>query len=285
MTGINLEYAKSLQVKACQLRADVVNMIFGSEGSSGHFGGSMSAAEIVTTLYWHVMNIDPKRPQWEDRDRLVLGKGHSVPIIYAALAHKGFFDRAILKTYRDDGSILQGHPDCRKTPGLDMSSGSLGQGLSVALGMALGARQAGKNYQVYVLLSDGELQEGMVWEAAMAASHYKTGNLTAIVDNNNLQVDGQIGDVMNLEPLLDKWKAFGWETLSVDGHDISSLLAAFELRRKVTGKPFVIVCHTTKGKGVSFMENDIEWHCCQISKEKRDQAIAELDKALAVCKK
>ena len=166
-----------------------------------------------------------------------------------------------------------------------MSSGSLGQGLSVALGMALGAKQAAKNFQVYALLSDCELQEGMTWEAAMAASHHQVGNLTAIVDNNNLQVDGRISDVMNLEPLLDKWRAFGWETLAVDGHDIPSLLAAFELRSKVTDKPFVIVCHTVKGKGVSFMENDIEWHCCKISKENRDQAVAEIEKALINCKK
>ena len=283
--GVNTELAKSLQIKACELRAEVVDMIYGSEGSAGHFGGSMSAAEIVSTLYYNIMNVDPKRPDWEDRDRLVLGKGHSVPIVYAALAHKGYFDRAILRTYRDDGSILQGHPDCRKTPGLDMSSGSLGQGLSVALGMALGARQAQKNYQVYALLSDGELDEGMVWEAAMAASHYKVGNLTAIIDNNNLQVDGHIGDVMNLEPLVDKWRAFGWEVFSVDGHDITSLLAAFELRRKITDKPVVIICHTVKGKGVSFMENDIEWHCCKISREERDKAIAELEVDLAVCRK
>jgi transketolase len=258
-------------------------MIYGSEGSAGHFGGSMSAAEIVSTLYFNIMNVDPKRPGWEERDRLVLGKGHSVPIVYAALAHKGYFDRSILRTYRDDGSILQGHPDCRKTPGLDMSSGSLGQGLSVALGMALGARHAGKDYQVYALLSDGELDEGMVWEAAMAASHHKVGNLTAVIDNNNLQVDGRCGDVMNLEPLADKWRAFGWEVFSVDGHDTSALLAAFALRRKVTGKPVAIICHTVKGKGVSFMENDIEWHCCKICQEEHDQAITELEAALVAC--
>jgi transketolase len=285
MMGINSELAKSLQIKAYELRTEVVEMIFGSEGSAGHFGGSMSAAEIVSTLYWHIMKVDPKRPNWEERDRLVLGKGHSVPIVYAALAHKGYFDRAILRTYRDDGSILQGHPDCRKTPGLDMSSGSLGQGLSVALGMALGARHARKSYQVYALLSDGELEEGMVWEAAMAASHYKATNLTAIVDNNNLQVDGEIGNIMNLEPLADKWRAFGWEVFSVNGHDVPSLLAVFELRQKITAKPVAIICHTVKGKGVSFMENDIEWHCCKISQEERDKAVAELDKALAVCKK
>jgi len=284
MTSVNTELAKFLQTKAYELRIEVVNMIYGSEGSSGHFGGSMSAAEVVSALYYHIMRVDPKRPDWAERDRLVLGKGHSVPIVYAALAHKGYFDRDILRTYRDDLSILQGHPDFRKTPGLDISSGSLGQGLSIALGMALGARHAEKDYQVYALLSDGELDEGMIWEAAMAASHFKVGNLTAIVDENNLQVDGPTSEVMNLHPLSDKWRAFGWEVFSVDGHDIASILAAFELRQKVKDKPVIIICHTVKGKGVSFMENDIEWHCCAISKEERDKAVAELEVALALYK-
>lgn len=281
LNAFNREYVDFLQTKAWELRCDIVEMIHKSEGSAGHFGGSMSAAEIVTTLYWHAMNVDPKRPEWPERDRLILGKGHSVPVVYAALAHKGYFDKAILKTYRDDGSILQGHPDCRKTPGLDMSSGSLGQGLSVALGLALGARYAAQPYHVYALLSDGENQEGMIWEAAMAASHYQASNLTAIVDNNNLQVDGPVSSVMNLEPLADKWRAFGWECVTVDGHDIEALLAAFEIRKKVADKPFAIICKTIKGKGVSFMEDSIEWHCCQISQEQRDQAICELKKNLA----
>jgi transketolase len=268
-----------LQVKAYELRCDVIDMIH--HGGSGHPGGSLSAAEIVATLYWHVMRVDSVRPDWEDRDRLVLSKGHAAPIVYAALAHKGYFAREHLKTLRQLGSILQGHPDCRKTPGLDMTSGSLGQGLSIALGMALGARQAGKDFRVYCLLSDGETQEGMVWEAAMAAAHYRVASLTAIVDYNNLQVDGWIHEVMGIEPFADKWRAFGWEVLQVDGHDVPALLWAFARTREVTPRPSVLICRTVKGKGVSFMENVMEWHASPITKEQRDQAIAELQQALA----
>ena len=271
------EYVTSLQRKACELRLEVVDMISYSDIRSGHFGGSLSAAEIVTTLYWHVMRVDPKNPGWEGRDRLVLSKGHAVPVVYAALAHKGFFDRQILRSYREKGSILQGHPDCLKTPGLDTSSGSLGQGLSLALGMALGARQIGKDYQVYALLSDGETQEGMVWEAAMAASHHKVCNLTAVVDNNGLQVDGPVQEIMNIEPLEDKFRAFGWNCITVDGHDISSLLAAFEVRKSRRDRPFVIIAKTVKGKGVSFMENRMEWHYLPLKAEQYRDAVAEID--------
>jgi len=272
------EYVTSLQRKACELRLEVVDMISNSDIRSGHFGGSLSAAEIVTTLYWHVMRVDPKNPGWEGRDRLVLSKGHAAPVVYAALAHKGFFDRKILRSYREKGSILQGHPDCLKTPGLDTSSGSLGQGLSLALGMALGARQIGKDYQVYALLSDGEIQEGMVWEAAMAASHHQVSNLTAVVDNNGLQVDGPVQEIMNIEPLEDKFRAFGWNCITVDDHDISSLLAAFEVRKSRRDRPFVIIAKTVKGKGVSFMENDIKWHCCGIDEELCNKAMSQLEK-------
>jgi len=272
------EYVTSLQRKACELRLDVVDMISNSDIRSGHFGGSLSAAEIVTVLYWHVMRVDPQNPGWDGRDRLVLSKGHSVPVVYAALAHKGFFDRRILRSYREKGSILQGHPDCLKTPGLDTSSGSLGQGLSLALGMALGARQIGKDYQVYALMSDGETQEGMVWEAAMAASHHRVTNLTAVVDNNGLQVDGPVEKIMNIEPLEDKFRAFGWNCVTVDGHDVSSLLAAFELRKARRDRPFAIIAKTVKGKGVSFMENDIKWHCCNIDEELCNKAMAQLEK-------
>lgn len=264
-----------LKRKANELRFDVVDMIYRSDISSGHFGGSMSAAEIVTVLYWHQMKIDPTDPCWEDRDRLVLSKGHSVPVVYAALAHKGYFSRDVLKTYREKDSKLQGHPDCRKTPGLDVSSGSLGQGLSVALGMALGARHLGKDFHVYALLSDGETEEGMVWEAAMAAAHYKVDNLTAIIDYNNLQVDGSPKDVMNIEPLEDKFRAFGWGCLTADGHDIESILAAFKLRQNHRG-PYAIICKTIKGKGVSFMENSIDWHCASIDDAGYQQACEEL---------
>jgi transketolase len=275
------EYIASLRRKACELRLDVVDMISNSDIRSGHFGGSMSAAEIVTVLYWHVMRVDPKNPGWKDRDRLVLSKGHAVPVVYAALAHKGFFDRGILRSYRQKGSILQGHPDCLKTPGLDTSSGSLGQGLSLALGMALGARHFGASYEVYALLSDGETQEGMVWEAAMAAAHHKVTNLTAVVDNNGLQVDGPVHEIMNIEPLEDKFRAFGWNCITVDGHDVPSLLAAFEVRRAKRDRPFAIIAKTVKGKGVSFMENDIKWHCCGIDEKLCREAMAELEKIKA----
>ncbi len=225
------------------------------------------------------MNIRPSCPDWEDRDRLVLSKGHSCPIVYAALARKGYFNYELLRTLRHIDSMLQGHPDCRKTPGIDMTTGSLGQGLSMGLGMALGAKKLGKKFQVYVLLSDGELQEGMTWEAAMASSHYNVGNLTAIVDYNNLQVDGHIYEIMNIEPLMDKWQAFGWKTLLVEnGNNIASLLGAFSARQreKDSKKPYVIICKTTKGKGVSFMEDVMEWHASSISKEQKDQAIKEI---------
>jgi len=267
--------AEELTARAYQLRCEVIEMT--NRAGSGHAGGALSAAEIVALLYWHVMRIDPARPGWEERDRLVLSKGHCALVVYAALAHRGYFDPAVLATFRKLGSILQGHPDFRKTPGLDMSSGSLGQGLSVGLGMALAARQAQRDYQVYVLMSDGELQEGMSWEAAMAASHYRAGNLTAIVDRNNLQVDGLVDQVMGIEPLADKWRAFGWHVLEVDGHDAAALLSAAEQRRAhADERPWVLVCRTTKGKGVSFMENSMEWHSGKLSPEQYAQAMAEL---------
>ncbi len=278
MTGSATMSVLDLSRRACELRIDVVDMISNSDIRSGHFGGSLSAAEIVTVLYWHVMKIDPKNPAWEARDRLVLSKGHAVPVVYAALSRKGYFDHGLLRTYREKGSILQGHPDCLKTPGLDTSSGSLGQGLSVALGMALGARrQSGDPYEVYALLSDGEMQEGMVWEAAMAASHHKVNNLTAIVDNNGLQVDGPIQEIMNIEPLEDKFRAFGWNCITVNGHDIGELLAAFEIRNRKRDRPFAIICKTVKGKGVSFMEDDIKWHCCSIDGKSCKEAMDELE--------
>ena len=264
---------------AYALRRDVIEMIY--HAGSGHPGGSLSAAEIVAALYWSVMRTDPARPAWEARDRLVLSKGHACPIVYAALAHKGFFPRAHLWTLRQLNSILQGHPDCRKTPGIDMTSGSLGQGLSVALGMALGITQAGRDAHVYCLLSDGETQEGMVWEAAMAAAHFRADNLTAIVDRNNLQVDGWLQEVMNVEPYGEKWRAFGWEVREIDGHDVVALLEAFTWARGIHGRPAVLICRTVKGKGVSFMENVMEWHASPIGADLRDRAVRELEGALA----
>jgi transketolase len=224
------------------------------------------------------MRVDPARPEWDDRDRLVLSKGHAAPMVYAALARRGYFAREHLWTLRHLGSFLQGHPDCRKTPGLDMTSGSLGQGLSVALGMALGAKQAGKDFHVYCLLSDGETQEGMVWEAAMAASHFGADNLTAIVDRNNLQVDGWLQDVMNVEPYADKWRAFGWEVAELDGHDLAELCAALGEKRR--SRPRVLICRTVKGKGVAFMENVMEWHASPIGADLRDKALMDIDRAL-----
>ena len=276
--------AKMLERTACELRMDVVDMIACSDIRSGHFGGSLSAAEIVAVLYWHVMNVDPQNPAWEDRDRLVLSKGHSVPIVYAALSRKGFFDHSILRSYRTRGSILQGHPDANKTPGLDMSSGSLGQGLSAALGMALGVRYQKRACNVYALMSDGELDEGMVWEAAMAAAHYHVGTLTAVIDNNGLQVDGPIEEIMNPHPIDAKFRAFGWECVVVDGHDVEALLAAFELRKGYPHTPFAIICRTTKGRGVSFMEGKTAWHCNAIDDEKYHLAMKELQKKLASCR-
>jgi transketolase len=239
-------------------------------------------AEIVVALYWRVLRVDPTSPRWPDRDRVVLSKGHACPIVYAALAQRGFFGREHLATLRHLNSILQGHPDVRKTPGIDMTTGSLGQGLSVGLGMALGARQSRRDFGVYVLLSDGELQEGMIWEAAMAAAHYRVANLTAIVDYNNLQVDGPVSQVMGIEPLADKWRAFGWDVFPVaNGNDVDDVLAGFAARAAATSdRPAVIICRTTKGKGVSFMEGVMEWHASPISADLRDRAIAEIAAAI-----
>lgn len=278
MTTDGTLQVRDLEILAYELRRDVIDMIY--HGGSGHPGGSFSIAEIVVALYWQTMRVDPNRPDWEDRDRLVLSKGHAAPMLYAALARRGYFAREHLWTLRHLGSILQGHPDCRKTPGVDMTSGSLGHGLSVALGMALGARQAAKGFQVYCLLSDGETQEGMIWEAAMAAAHYHADNLTAVVDRNNLQVDGQLQDVMNVEPYADKWSAFGWNVREVAGHDVAALVDGFAWARGARGRPSVLICKTVKGKGVSFMEHVMEWHASPINQEIRDTALAEIETAL-----
>ena len=268
-----------LEKLAYELRLDVINMIHDSDARAGHFGGSLSAAEIIAVLYEEILRIDPENPKWEERDRLILGKGHAVPIVYAALAEKGFFDKSVLSTYRDEGSILQGHPDKNKTPGLDMSSGSLGQGLSVALGKAL-AGIMNKKFNVYALLSDGEMQEGMIWEAAMAASHYKADNLIAFVDKNGLQVDGETSDIMNIDPLDKRFEAFGWDTQCIDGHDTRAIYSAVKRAQKIEGKPSVIICNTVKGKGVDFMENSIEWHCSEIDDRQYASAVAQLQSTM-----
>ena len=279
MTTDDTLQVRGLEILAYELRRDVIDMIY--HAGSGHPGGSFSIAEIVVALYWHAMRLDPNGPDWEDRDRLVLSKGHAAPMVYAALARRGYFAREHLWTLRHLGSILQGHPDCRKTPGLDMTSGSLGHGLSVALGMALGAKQADKDFHVYCLLSDGETQEGMIWEAAMAASHYGVENLTALVDRNNLQVDGWVNEVMAIEPYVDKWRAFGWEVVEADGHDLLGLCAALDAGRRPRARPCVLICRTVKGKGVSFMENVMEWHASPIGADLRNRALMDIDRTLA----
>ena len=263
-----------LEDKAKQIRRHIVSML--AEAGSGHPGGSLSIADIVTALYFEVMKVDPARPDWEDRDRLVLSKGHACPVLYAALAEKGFFPVEELQTLRKINSRLQGHPDMKKTPGVEMSTGSLGQGLAAANGMALAGKLDKKDYRVYVILGDGEIQEGMIWEAAMAAAHYKLDNLTAFLDLNGLQIDGPIQEVMNPEPVADKWAAFGWNVLTIDGHDFEQIIEAVEKAKATKGKPTMIIANTVKGKGVSFMENEVDWHGNAPSKEQAEQALAEL---------
>lgn len=258
------------------IRKDIVKMI--GKAASGHPGGSLSSAEILTLLYFEQMNVDENNPQKEDRDRFVLSKGHAAPVLYATLAAKGFFPRSELENLRQLGSILQGHPDMNKVPGVDMSTGSLGQGISVAAGMALAAKMDNKSHQIYALLGDGELQEGLVWEAAMAASHYRLNNLIAFVDNNNLQIDGAICEVMSPFPIDAKFAAFGWNVITVEeGHDFDELRTAVEAAKKSADKPTVIICKTVKGKCVSFMENNAGWHGKGPNADEVKQALAELE--------
>lgn len=263
-----------LQEKAREMRCNIISMIHTAK--SGHPGGALSATDIMTVLYWDELNVRPDEPKWPQRDRVILSKGHTCPVIYAALAMKGFFDISVLQTLRKMGSILQGHPDMKKVPGLDMTSGSLGQGLSIGVGMALGAKADQLKSRVYVLLGDGEIQEGQVWEAAMSAAKYKLDNLVAIVDINNLQVDGFCSDIMPVEPLDKKWEAFGWEVIRIDGHDIPQILDAFANARKISGRPVCILATTVKGKGVDYMENVCEWHGMAPSDEQCDTALCQL---------
>lgn len=270
----SVEKVKELQQIARDLRRDVIYMV--SKAKSGHVGGSLSAAEIVTALYFSEMRVAPEQPRWPDRDRFVMSKGHCCPILYAALCRKGYFGREVLDTLREVHSPLQGHPDMRKTPGLDMSSGSLGNGLSIGLGMALASRANEKDYRVYVLMGDGEQEEGAIWEAAMAASHMKVDNLVGIVDCNKLQLIGRVEDVMNIAPLAEKWRAFGWNVLEINGNDMEAVLDALDKVRDVKGKPSVILADTVKGKGVSFMENQVQWHSKAPNEEEAARAIREL---------
>jgi transketolase len=274
-TGVKLDLSiPELEKMAKQLRRDVITMI--ATAGSGHPGGSLSAADIVTALYFKVMRHDPKNPQWPDRDRFVLSKGHAAPILYAALAECGYFPVEELSTLRKLDSRLQGHTDRTLTPGVEMSAGSLGQGLSYGIGIALAGRLDKRDYQVYVLLGDGECEEGQVWEAAMFAPHHKVDRLTAIVDHNDLQLDGRVCDIMGIEPLADKWRAFNWHVLEINGHDMGEILKALKKARDIKGKPTVIIAHTIKGKGVSFMEGNVDFHGKAPTPEEAEIALKEL---------
>lgn len=247
-----------------------------TKAGSGHPGGSLSSADLITVLYASVMRHDPKNPAWDERDRMVFSKGHVAPLWYAVLSEFGYFDRKHLETLRKFGSILQGHPDMTSTPGVDMTSGSLGQGLSIAVGMSLAGKLDKKGYRVYALVGDGEVQEGQIWEAAMAAGHYKLDNLCAILDNNGLQIDGKVQDVMNPMPFAEKWRAFGWHTVEIDGHDLAQILSAYDEARQTTGRPTVIIARTVKGKGVSFMEHNLDYHGKAPTADEGKRALAEL---------
>jgi transketolase len=268
-----------LKLTANTIRQNIIKMLIPAK--SGHPGGSLSSADILATLYFQVMRINPQEPNWPERDRFVLCKGHAAPVLYAALAEKGYFPKEELLGLRQTGRMLQGHPDMKRTPGVDMSTGSLGQGLSAANGMALAGKLDGKDYRVYALLGDGEMGEGQVWEAGMAAAHYKLDNLTAIIDYNGLQIDGRTDVVMSSTPLSAKWQAFGWHVIEVDGHDIEKLMAAFEEAKKVQGKPTMLIARTIKGKGVSFMENQAGWHGTAPNAEQSEQALKELKEEAA----
>ena len=266
---------RELELMASSLRKHVIQMI--SSAGSGHPGGSLSAAEIITVLFFDEMNIMPDKPDWECRDRFVLSKGHAAPIVYAALAQRGFFPVEDLLTLRKLGSHLQGHPDMRSTKGIDMSTGSLGQGLSVANGMAIAAKMDSSDRRVYVLLGDGELQEGQIWEAAMTSSHRKLDNLVAFVDSNGLQIDGKVTDVKSLDNIAKRFSDFGWNAIEVDGHDINQIKDALKMAKTVKGCPSIIVAKTIKGKGVSFMEDRANWHGSAPNADETAIAIAEID--------
>lgn len=262
---------------ATQIRKDIITMI--TEAGSGHPGGSLSSTDLLVGLYFARLRHDPKNPDWEDRDRVIFSKGHACPLLYALLAHAGYVPPEKLCTLRKLGSPFQGHPDRLKTPGVDMSTGSLGQGLSVGVGMALGAKLDRKDWRVYVLMGDGEMQSGAIWEAAMSAGHYKLDNICGIVDCNNFQIDGCVEEVMGIKPLADKWRAFRWHVIEIDGHDMKQILDAYDEAIKIKDAPTVIIGRTIKGKGVSFMENVCEWHGKAPSREQCKQALEELDKS------
>lgn len=275
---MNKERLQALKKQSTINRKHIIDAIFSA--SSGHPGGSLSCIDILTALYFNEMKIDPKNPKWEDRDRFVLSKGHCAPALYACLAERGFFDKAALNTLRKTDSFLEGHPSMKTVPGVDMSTGSLGQGISTAVGMALSAKMSSKKNRVYTILGDGEIQEGQVWEALMAAAHYKLDNLVAFLDHNGLQIDGDIKEVMNPEPVVEKFRAFNWHVIKIDGHDFAQIEDALRQARQVSGRPVMIVAECCKGKGVSFMENQAGWHGNAPSADQRETAIAELNEYL-----
>lgn len=267
-----------LEILSCKARMGIIEGVYNAK--SGHPGGSLSAVDTITYLYFNEMNVDPKNPKWEDRDRFVLSKGHAAPALYSVLALKGFFPFEDMKELRKIGSYLQGHPSMLLTPGVDMSTGSLGQGISAACGMALSAKLSKKDYRVYAVLGDGETQEGMVWEASMLASHYKLDNLLIFVDKNGLQIDGSTDEVCSIEPITDKFEAFGWNVLTIDAHNFEEIESAVNTAKTVKGKPTVVIQTSVKGKGVSFMENNVSWHGTAPNKEQYDAAMAELSAKL-----
>lgn len=272
---MNNEKERNLRLTAARIRKAGLKAI--QYANSGHVGGSFSAAEIMTVLYFDKMNIDPKNPHWEDRDRFVLSKGHCTPTMYATLALRGFFPEAALKGFRSVDSNLSGHMEMRHIPGIDMSTGSLGQGFSAAVGMALSAKIYGKSWRTYVILGDGEIEEGQVWEAAMSAGNYHLNNLTAFIDNNGLQLDGPISEIMSPYPIADKLRAFGWNVVEINGHDCAQISDAVDAAVAFKGKPTMIIAKTVKGKGVSFMENQVRFHGSVPNQEEFKQAFAELD--------
>lgn len=269
---------KQLEATACKVRMGVIEGVYNAK--SGHPGGSLSISDLLTYLYFAKLNIDPKNPKMPDRDRVVLSKGHCAPALYSVLAQRGFFSVDELKKLRHIGAMLQGHPDMKGTPGVDMSTGSLGQGISAACGMALGGKLSSAAYKVYAILGDGEIEEGQVWEAAMFAAHNKLDNLVAIIDNNGLQIDGKITDVCSPMPITDKFEAFGWHVITMNAHDFDDIERAFDEAEKINGKPVAIVQTSTKGKGVSYMENQVGWHGSAPNKEQYDQAMDELNEQL-----
>ena len=265
---------KELRSVAANVRKNIISMLH--QSGSGHPGGSLSAVEIVTALYFDEMNVDPADPKKENRDRFVLSKGHAAPVVYSVLAEKGFFDKCELLKLRQVDSMLQGHPDMKGTPGIEMSTGSLGQGFSAACGMAMASKMEGSPWRVYALLGDGEVQEGLVWEAAMSAAHYKLDNIVAFLDNNGLQIDGKNEEVLGVDPLGEKFTAFGWNVIEIDGHDFDQIFTALDTAKATAGKPTMILSKTVKGKGVSFMENQAGWHGQAPNDEQKEIALRDL---------